>query len=182
MTSKILRGWLTRASLVIMLFALVGGVLGCNSSSPSEDSAPQEVDKAPDFTLPTMAGDEITLSELEGAPVVLNFWATSCPHCVKELHYFEAVAQQSEGEIKIVAVDVGESASRVQEFFGDYEPSMIVALDTRGEVFSNYSSKYNPRGFIPITFFVGSEGVIQYTKLGAFANEMELWDNLRSLF
>ena len=181
MTRKRLKKWLTRVSLIIAVFALVGSALSCDSSS-SSSSAPQELDKAPYFTLTTMTGTEVILSELEGAPVVLNFWATWCGHCVAELGYFEAVAQQSEGKIKIVAINVGESASKVQKFFGDYAPSMIVALDKTGEVFSNYSSKYNPREFIPITFFIDSEGVIQYIKVGAFASEMELWDSLRSFF
>jgi len=129
-----------------------------------------------------MTGANITLPELEGTPVVLNFWATNCPHCVVELHYFEAVAQQSEGEIKIIAIDVGESASMVQTFFGDYEPTMIVALDKNGEVFVNYCQEDNPRGYIPITFFVDSEGIIQYIKIGAFSSETELWDTLHSVF
>ena len=79
---------LIRITLIIAVLALVGTALGCNSSSPSE---------ALDFTLPTLTGANITLSELEGTPVVLNFWATWCSYCTPELPYFEAVAQDSEG-------------------------------------------------------------------------------------
>jgi peroxiredoxin len=130
-----------------------------------------------------MAGAEITLSELEGTPVVLNFWATSCVYCAIQLHYLESAAQQSEGKIKIVAVNAGEDISRVKRFFGDYEPTMIVALDETEEVFWNYSSRYNnTRGSMPITFFIDSEGVIQYIKIGAFTSEEELQETLRSLF
>jgi thiol-disulfide isomerase/thioredoxin len=129
-----------------------------------------------------MTGANITLSELEGTPVVLNFWARTCGHCLVELPYFEAVAQESEGEIKVIAINVGESVSTVQDFFGDYEPTMIVALDGNGEVFVNYCQEDNPQGYIPITLFVDSEGIIQYIKIGAFSSETELWDTLDSVF
>jgi len=165
---------LIRITLIITVLALVGGVLSCNSSLLSQ--------KAPDFTLPTMTEANITLSELEGTPVVLNFWATTCPHCIVELHYFEAVAQDSEGEMEVIAVDVGETDSTVQTFFGDYEPTMIVALDKNTEVFMNYSQEDNPQRYIPITFFVDSEGIVQYIKIGSFQSETELRDTLDSIF
>jgi len=119
--------WLIWVILIIAVVALVGIALSCSSSNPS-DSTPQS-QNATDFTLPTLTGANITLSELEGTPVVLNFWSISCSWCRKQLPYLENVAQQSEGEIKVIAVNVGESAAKVQEFFGDYEPTMIVALD-----------------------------------------------------
>jgi peroxiredoxin len=166
--------WLIRVTLIITVLALAGVTLSCSSSLLSQE--------APDFTLPTMTGANITLSELEGTPVVLNFWATNCPHCVTELSYFEAVAQESEGEIKVIAINVGQSLSTVQNFFKDYEPTMIVALDGNAEVFVNYCQEDNPRWYIPITFFVDSEGIVQYLKIGAFQSETELWETLDSYF
>jgi len=165
---------LIRITLIIAILALAGSALSCDSSLLSQE--------APDFTLPTMTGANVTLSELEGTPVVLNFWATTCPACVVELPYFEAVAQESEGEIKVIAINVGQSDLTVQTFFGDYEPTMIVALDENVEVFQTYSSNDNARGYIPITFFVDSEGIVQYIKIGAFQSKAELWEALDSVF
>jgi peroxiredoxin len=159
--------------LIIAVLGLVGITLSCDSSLLSQ--------KAPDFALPTMTGANITLSELEGTPVVLNFWATTCGYCVVELPYFEGVAQQSEGEIKVIAINVGQSASTVQTFFAGYEPTMTVALDRNGEVFVNYSQADNPRGYIPITFLVDGEGIVQYVQVGAFSSEAALWDKLSSV-
>jgi peroxiredoxin len=165
---------LIRITLIIVFLVLAGGTLGCNSSLLSE--------KAPDFTLPTMTGANITLSELEGTPVVLNFWATWCNPCRMELPFFESVAQQSGGAIEVIAINVGESAATVQDFFDDYEPTMIVALDTNGEVYVSYSREDNPQGYIPITFLVDSEGIVRYIKIGAFMSEEELWDILNDVF
>jgi peroxiredoxin len=159
--------------LIIAVLGLVGITLSCDSSLLSQ--------KAPDFTLPTMTGANITLSGLEGTPVVLNFWATWCHYCTPELHYFEAVAQDSEAGIKVIAINVGESASAVQAFFTGYEPTMIVALDKNGEVFVNYCQGDNPREAIPFTLFVDSEDIVQYVQVGAFSSEAALWDKLSSV-
>jgi len=166
--------WLIVAILIIAVGSIVGIALSGNSSSPPA--------KAPDFTLPIMTGGNITLSKLEGTPVVINFWATTCGYCVVELPYFEVVAQDSGGEIKVVAINVGESASRIQSIFGDYEPTMIVASDRNGEAFVNYCQQDNPRGYIPFTLFVDSEGIVQHVKIGAFQSEAELWDTLHGVF
>jgi peroxiredoxin len=165
---------LIRITLIIAILSIAGGALSCNSSLLSQT--------APDFTLSTMTGAEITLSGLEGTPVVLNFWATTCPACVGELSYFEVVAQESEGDIKVIAINVRQPLSEVERFFGDYEPTMTVALDGNGEVFLNYGEEDNPRGYIPITFFIDSEGIVQYIKIGAFRSNTELWDALDSVF
>jgi len=165
---------LIRIALIIAVLTLVGGTLSCNSSLLSQ--------KAPDFTLDTMTGANVTLSELEGTPVVINFWATTCPHCLVELPYFEAVAQGSAGEIEVIAINIGQSLSTVQSYFGEYEPTMMVALDGNMEVFQTYSHNDNPRGYIPITVFIDSEGIVQHIKIGAFQSEEELWDTLHSVF
>jgi thiol-disulfide isomerase/thioredoxin len=120
---------------------------------------------------------------MEGTPVVLNFWSIGCSWCRYQLPFLEAVAQQSEGEIEVIAVNVVDSAASVQNFFGDYEPTMIVALDENSEVFVNYCQNYNnPQGKIPFTLFVDSEGLVQYVKIGAFSSETELWNTLNDVF
>ena len=169
------------AILIIAVVAIIVIAVNCSSCSPS-DSTPQS-EKVPDFTLPTMTGANITLSELEGTPVVLNFWSISCYWCRKQLPYLENVAQQSGGEIKVIAVNIADNAASVQNFFGDYEPTMIIALDSNRETFRDYGQKYdNPRGSIPFTLFVDSEGIMQYKQTGAFTSEGQLWDTLHDVF
>ena len=157
--------------LIIAVVAIVGIALSRNSPSPS------------DVTLPIITWDETTLSELEGTPVVLNFWSISCYWCRQQLPYLENVAQQSGGEIKVIAVNIVDNAASVQNFFGDYEPTMILALDKNREAFVDYCLAYNnTRGEIPFTFFVDSEGIVKYWQRGAFSSEAQLWDTLDSVF
>lgn len=165
----------TRLIKVIVIIAIVvvvvGIVLSRSSCSPS------------DTTLDIITWDETTLSTLGGTPLVLNFWASWCGPCRGELPYFDAVARESVGEIKVVAINVRDSASTIQKFFGDYEPTMIVASDRNGEAFVDYCWAYNnTQGYIPFTLFVDSEGIVNHIKIGAFMNKDELWDTLHDVF
>src|SRR4030042_3265126 len=114
MKSTRLNGWLTMLGLIMTIIAVAGSTLSCNTSSPPDSTpsplevAPEVGKLAPDFTLATLTGSEITLSALRGMPVVLNFWATWCGYFVSELGYFDAVAKQKAGEITVVAIDGGQ--------------------------------------------------------------------------
>ncbi len=174
MTRKRLKSCLLRASLFFIVFALTCGALSCSSPTPPDLI---EVDiVAPDFTLPTMRGTEITLSELQGTPVVLNFWAISCPACRAGLPYFDVVAKEYADKVTIVAVNIGESVSQVKGFFGDSKVSFTVALDKNAQMTSSYAT-----GYIPTTFFIDSQGVIRYLKVGAFADEKQLQASIDKL-
>jgi len=179
MTNRHLRTWLLGTSLFIMVCILAGGSVGCSSSSSS--SSPEELGlivmkdeiEAPDFTIPTMTGTVITLSELRGMPVVLNCWAKRCSPCRKELPYFDVAAKNYDGKVTILAVNLEDSVSKVKEFFGDNEVSFIVALDKNSQVASSYAT-----GYIPNTFFIDSHGIIHYIKVGAFPNDKNLQDSI----
>jgi thiol-disulfide isomerase/thioredoxin len=173
--------WIIVAILIIAVGTIAGIVLSCNSSDPSDSTS--QTDEGLNFTLLTMAGTNITLSELRGMPVVLNFWSIGCTYCRQQLPYLENVAQASGGVIEVIAANVVDSATSVQSFFGDYEPAMIVALDEDSKVFVEYCQEYdNLRGSIPFTFFIDSEGLVQYKRLGAFQSETELWNTLHDVF
>jgi cytochrome c biogenesis protein CcmG, thiol:disulfide interchange protein DsbE len=179
MTNRHLRTWLLGTSLFIMVCILAGGLVGCSSSSPASSTeelgliALEDEIGAPDFTIATMTGAEITLSDLQGMPVVLNCWAIRCPPCRAELPYFDVAAKQYSGRITIVAVNIEDGISQVREFFGDSEVSFIVALDKNSQVASSYAT-----GYIPNTFFIDSHGIIRYIKVGAFPNEKNLQDSI----
>ena len=165
------KAWLILAIVIIAVGATVGITLSRNSASPS------------DFTLPIITWNETSLSELEGTPAVLNFWSISCYWCRQQLPYLEAVAQQIEGQMRVIAINMANNAADIQKFFGDYEPAMTIAVDKNREAFKDYCVAYNNTGgYIPFTLFVDSEGEVQYAKIGAFASEAALWDALHDVF
>ena len=170
MASRVSKTRLIVAIVVVAVIAIVAIALSRNSSSPS------------DVTLPIVMWNETTLSTLQGTPVVLNFWSIGCYWCRKQLPYLENIAQQSGGQIKIIAINMADNAANIQKFFGDYEPAMIIALDKNREAFVNYCLAYNnTKGAIPFTLFVDSEGLVKYAKIGAFASETELWNTLHNV-
>jgi len=164
----------TRLIVVVVIIAVlvvIGWAVSRSLSSPSSTA------------LNITTWDETTLSTLKGTPVVLNFWNSGCRPCRMELPFLEAVAQESAGEIKVVAINVGESASMIRKFFRDYEPTMIVASDINGQAFVDYCLAYNnTQGYIPLTLFIDSEGIVKHAKIGAFQSEEELWYTLDSVF
>ncbi|MFW6151255.1 MAG: redoxin domain-containing protein [Chloroflexota bacterium] len=123
----------------------------------------------PDFTLPTLEGSDITLSELQGTYVLVNFWSTHCPPCVAEMGYFEAVGSEHSEELEILAVDVQESVSTVREFLGGGETSFTVALDEGARVARSYGIRYTPT-----TIFIDAKGHAPYVKIGAFRSQEQL--------
>jgi len=173
MSARKLKRWLAGAGLLLGVFAFVVSAISCTP----QETAPQVNKSAPDFTLDTLGGTEITLSEMRGTPVVLNFWQVHCPYCQMELVDFEELANQSNSDMAVIAVNMGESRSRVEQFFGDYELHFTVALDEDSQV---SSQKYNVL-YLPTTFFIDRKGVIRYIKVGAFIGETELDEALASI-
>jgi thiol-disulfide isomerase/thioredoxin len=162
--------WLIAAISIIVVGVIIGIASSCSSSSPANS------------TLPIITWNETSLSALEGTPVVLNFWSISCPWCRYQLPFLEAVAQQTEGEIEVIAINMADNAASIRKFFGNYEPAMVIALDQNREAFTAYCvACNNTQGLIPFTLFIDSAGIVKYTKIGAFQSKAELWDTLHSV-
>ncbi len=88
----------------------------------------------PDFTMMSLAGDPVTLSDLRGRPVLLNFWASWCPPCVAELPLLDRTAAEASDRLTIVLLNVGEPHDVVEPFLARLEVgSAIVLRDARDE-------------------------------------------------
>ncbi len=122
-------------------------------------------------------GEPVSLGDLRGNPVVLNFWATWCRPCVLEMPLLEEVYQEySDRGLIVLAVNVRESSSRVEEFVQSKELSFPVVLDTGGVVTQQYGTRY-----YPTTFFIDEDGIIQEKKRGAFFSKAEIEEKLTKI-
>lgn len=111
---------------------------------------------APDFAMQYADGTRSLLSDWQGQPVVLNFWATWCAPCREEMPEFVAVHDQYKDDgLVIVGVNAQETASQAAQFMGEYGMAFPVVLDTRGDV----QQLYNVRG-LPTTVFIDRDGRI----------------------
>lgn len=126
---------------------------------------------APDFRLQDLEGDTVTLSELRGAPVVVNFWATYCVPCIQEHPLLMAASRHYEGRVHFLGVvyqDDPELIARFQRERGSWGPAL---LDPEGKVAIAYGV-YGP----PETFFIDRDGVVVDKVISAVPP-----DRLRSL-
>ncbi|WP_341301675.1 redoxin domain-containing protein [Lysinibacillus sp. FSL H8-0500] len=124
-------------------------------------------DTPPDFTLTSLDGKDVTLSELRGKKVVLNFWATWCPPCKAEMPHMQNFYDQfaEEKNVEIIAVnltaeerDVTADAKvdTVMTFRDSFELTFPILLDPDNLTGSDYQIIT-----IPTTYFIDSNGYIQ---------------------
>ena len=123
---------------------------------------PDEVFALPPATLEGFAGGEpVDLADFRGEPLVLNFWATWCAPCVKEMPDLQEVASAAEGRVAFLGVDVEDAPSNAEPFVEELGITYPLALDPRRE----YSRQVNNFG-MPTTLFVDPDGIVQYRHTG----------------
>lgn len=112
-----------------------------------------------DFTLYDIEGNAVTLSEFRGEKsIVLFFWTTWCPHCPPEFRYLkEAYPLLSENKIEVLAVNIQESAVRINRFIEQLALPFKVLLDSQARV----SSDYRIIG-VPTYLLINKEGKIVF--------------------
>jgi peroxiredoxin len=133
-------------------------------------------DIAPDFTLPTVDGTDMTLSQFRDKLVMINFWETTCPACEEETTYIQQIYNEWPADKLEVLTVSGERAQFVKSF-----------LDTRGLTFpalidgdAAVKNLYNVTTY-PTTFFVNSEGIIKVIKAARFNSASEIATILKAL-
>lgn len=118
--------------------------------------------KAIDFRLKDLDGKELSLSDLKGKKVFLNFWATWCPPCKAEMPEIEKLYQETKDtNLVIVTVEIGEPLNTVKSFIYDNKYNFKVLIDPDQSV----ASKYNIAS-IPTSYFIDVDGNIISKNIG----------------
>ena len=126
-----------------------------------QEEAPSLGYLAPDFTLFDLDGRAITLSELRGVPVLLNFWATWCPPCRAEMPDLQRFHQQYGDQVTVLGINWAEDPQTVRDFLDRYGITYPNVLDRQGKAFVLYRLTG-----IPTTFFLDEEGIVRGVWLG----------------
>lgn len=126
--------------------------------------------KAPDFELMTLEGEKVSISDFEGKNVILNFWATWCKPCEKEMPELEKVYQQNKDEVTVVAVNFTVSEKNVESVqsyikHGGY--TFPVLLDQKNKANSGFEVLS-----YPTTYFLDENGIIRDKVIGQMTNEI----------
>ncbi|MBZ0297892.1 MAG: TlpA family protein disulfide reductase [Anaerolineae bacterium] len=125
---------------------------------PGQLPVAPEVDAvAPNFEQMSLNGQVISLRELQGSPVVLNFWATWCVPCQVEMPILQAFYEQHQEQgMRLLAINIGETASTVREWQQAMGLTYDILLDEQQAV----AAAYRLRGQ-PSTFVISPNGVIK---------------------
>lgn len=124
--------------------------------APEESVGIQPGEAAPDFELETINGEIISLSELRGEPVILNFWATWCPPCREEMPEMQDFHDNHKDEINVIAINYNEQDDKVIDYLNEFGYTFPSPLDKEGTTGNDYGVLT-----LPTTYFIGSDGYIQ---------------------
>lgn len=181
MTTRVQNYW-TYISSVILIAA--AGWLWISRTDPSSSPlnrlpAPQEGFPAPGFTLHTLDGREISLSDFEGSPVLINIWASWCGPCRAEMPDIQDVYNDYRDEgFVVLAINATnqDNINDVKEFVNDHGLTFPILLDKSGQV----SNTYNLRS-LPTSFFINEDGVIHKIIIGGPMRAPTIEKNLKQM-
>jgi len=151
-----------RCALVLVCLFILTGCYG--RSKPSSIGT-----IAPDFTIKD-ADRSVTLSQLRGKIVVLNFWATWCPPCVDEMPSLEHLQKRFQArDVTILAVSVDDDAEDYHKFLKQHDIDLLTVREsgqkTPTGVIAPVSSSYGTFK-VPETYIIDRSGVIQRKFIG----------------
>ncbi len=155
---------------VIIVMSIVVVVLSLNSGPELIKPPPttvQDLGPAPDFTIDILDGEEKSLRDYRGKPVVLNFWASWCPPCRQEAPDLVELHKKYGDRVDFVGIiyqdEEGAARRFIEEFGIEYENGM----DAGGKA----SAAYKITG-IPTTCVIDAQGDLRAKWLGAITSEV----------
>ena len=153
------------AVLVVWLFAFGGD----EETGVIDSHAPEVGKLAPDFALANARDPErvVRLSDFRGTPVVLNWYASWCGPCRREIPDFQKAYEALDGEVVFLGVNLQEDADRAVGLLDVFAADYPALLDIDGEVAVHYRIPG-----MPTTFFIDADGVVRSMGAGLIVEEV----------
>lgn len=160
-----------------MLFAITA----CGAKAQENNADPQEKavavsDRvaAPDFTLNDIDGKPLSLSDLKGKWVILDFWGSWCPWCIKGFPALKDAYKEYDGKVEIVGIDCGDSKEVWKASVEKYDLPWLQVYNPRS---SDLTDRYGIQGF-PTKFIIDPDGNVANVTVG---ENPDFFNILRSL-
>ena len=148
---------------LVVTFAVILALLGLLAWGLRKVQAgPVNSGIAPDFTLTSFDGRTLTLSELRGQVVIINFWASWCPPCREEAAYLEQTWRKYEGKgVLFIGVDWVDTEKEALAYMDEFDLTYFNGPD----IGTRIAQAYNIQG-VPETFYVAKNGELRGVRIG----------------
>ena len=160
------------------------------AASPSQPECPscssfgvqrsQEKKQAPAFSLKGLDGNQVSLSDFRGKPVLIIFWATWCESCKEEMPVLEKFSEGKRDQLAILLIAIdGERKRAAQTIVDKNKLTLPVLLLLKEKVMD----QYGVRGWVPQTYLVDQEGMLVGKIIGQRDwSSAEAWSCMKELF
>ena len=165
--------------IVAALLALGGGILVRKFLPPVEHtSSPSSL---PDFNLPDMSGNQHNISEWQGKVRVINFWASWCPSCRKEIPEFIALQKKyAAKDLQFIGIATDDNQKPVDEYLATTKTNYPILIGGfTGTALAHQLG--NRIDTVPFTLIVNQQGQIIHRQLGEFSSREEIMEIITPL-
>lgn len=167
---------------IIASISLLGITNPINAQEESQDARLQEIEKklemmesgdftAPNFTLKNLEGQDVSLEDFRGKWVILDFWGSWCPWCIKGFPELKEAYSKYGDELVIIGIDCRESEEEWRAGVEKYELPWVNVYNPQD---SNLTEEYNIPGY-PTKFIIDPQGIIRNVTIG---HDPEFFDAL----
>ena len=162
----------------VAAFSVTRSVSASKRATVSKARVSDNRKAAPDFTLTDAAGSKVTLSDLRGKVVLLNYWATWCGPCVVEIPWFEEFEQQYKSKgFEVVGVSMDEEGwPAVKPFIAAHKMNYRILLGN-----DSVSQLYGGLDSLPTTFIIDREGKFAFAPHIGLISKNEYVNEIESL-
>ena len=164
-----------KTSIILAIIVLISlAMISCSTAE-----IPQVGDKAPDFTLESIEGESISISDFRGQPVLIVFTSVKCKECEQQMPYLIEAYQQANGELVVLEIyHMIYDARVIQDYVTEMQFTTFPALpDPKNKV----ATAYGATRFPPTNFIIDTAGIIRHKKIGPFQSQEEIESILESL-
>jgi thiol-disulfide isomerase/thioredoxin len=155
----------------VAVIAFVSGLSVRNLlSAPVANAQPEHQDALPEFSLPDLSGKQRNIKEWQGKVLVINFWATWCPPCLKEMPEFESFNNEyAKKGVQFIGIALDE-LEPVKEFISNKKITYPILLgqDQGTKLAYSFGNIVNT---VPFTVIVDNKGVIVKRQMGTLIKE-----------
>ncbi|MFK7873303.1 MAG: TlpA family protein disulfide reductase [Oligoflexales bacterium] len=175
---------ITTSSFLAVAFVIIGFLAKGLSLNPNAIVSPLVGRQAMDFDVPLIQQsyfsdkDHVSLEDLKGRPLILNFWASWCMSCREESHILEEFWSQHRDEMHILGIAVHDDAETARHFAQRFGKTYPLGLDVSGDASLNYGVTG-----VPETLFIDSQGVVRHKESGPISSSMlqSYWKKIKEI-